>query len=97
MTIKKNILRTLILSTTLFASASVYAWHGGGFHGGGFHGGGWHGGGWHGGGWHGGGWHGGTWQGGGWYGGGAPVYHSGCGTIRVCNQYGSCWLENSCY
>ena len=85
-------------------------WHGGG---GGWHGGGggWHGGGggWHGGGggWHGGGWHG----GGGYYGGGwgwgpgvvigAPYYDDyyapACQTVRVCNNHGHCWLQESCY
>lgn len=50
----------------------------------------WHGGG---GGWHGGGWHDGGWHGGGWY----PVNVTPCQTIYVCNRYGGCWWERSCY
>ncbi|CEG57139.1 hypothetical protein [Legionella fallonii] len=100
---KKSIIRTLVFALCIMFSAVAAAhggWHGGG---GGWHGGG---GGWHGGGWHGGGWHGGGWHGGGWYGGavivGAPLYYGyyggyGCQTIRVCNAYGNCWLQQSCY
>jgi hypothetical protein len=85
---KRNIIRTLVLAGCVMFSAAAAA-----------HGGGWHGGGWHGGGWHGGGWHDGGWHGGGWYGSavvGAPLYY-GCQTIRVCNSYGNCWLQQSCY
>lgn len=91
--VKKGTLRTFVFSLCVLASAAAVA-HGGG---GGWHGGG---GGWHGGG---GGWHGGGWHGGGWSGGGvvigAPYYYGngGCQTIRVCNQYRNCWLEQSCY
>jgi hypothetical protein len=81
-------------------------WHGGG---GGWHGGG---GGWHGGGGyyhHGGGYyhHGGGYYHGGYYGGwgtgvviGVPFggyYPPACQTIRVCNNYGHCWYQDSCY
>ena len=87
---KKSIIRTLVFALSIMLSTAAAA-HGG-----------WHGGG---GGWHGGGWHGGGWHGGGWYGGavviGAPLYYGyynyGCQTVRVCNAYGSCWLQQSCY
>ena len=101
-----NVMRTAIFALGLFASAACSA-HGGG---GGWHGGGggWHGGGgdWHGGGggWHGGGWHGYYNGGGGWWGPGVVIgvpggyyYDSGCQTVRVCNRYGHCWLQESCY
>ena len=84
--VNKSTLRTLVLAVCLLASAGVSA-HGG------WGGGGWHGGGWHGGGWHGGGWHG----GGAIYGAPGYYYGGGCQTIRVCNQYGNCWLQQSCY
>ena len=107
-----KVIRTAVFALGLFASAVCSA-HGGGGGGGGWHGGGggWHGGGggWHGGGggWHGGGWHG----GGGYYGGGwgwgpgvvigAPYYDDyyapACQTVRVCNNHGHCWLQESCY
>ena len=96
---KGSLMRTLVFALCVLVSASAGAY--GGWHGGGWHGDGWHGGGWHGDGWYGGGWHDGGWHGGGWYGGGvigAPYYYGyGCQTIRVCNSYGRCWLQQSCY
>lgn len=88
-----KVLRTAVFALGLFASAACSAHGGGGWHGGG---GGWHGGG--------GGWHG-YYGGGGWWGPGvvigAPLggyyYDSGCQTVRVCNSYGHCWLQESCY
>jgi hypothetical protein len=96
-----RMVRGTIFALGLGASAVCFA-HGGG--GGAWHGGGgaWHGGGggWHG---HGGGWYGsGYYNGGGWGPGviiGVPFggyYSDDCETIRVCNPYGHCWLEQSC-
>ncbi|WP_058535829.1 hypothetical protein [Legionella saoudiensis] len=86
-----KVMRTAVFALGLFASAACSAHGGGGWHGGG---GGWHGGGWHG-----------YYGGGGWWGPGvvigAPLggyyYDSGCQTVRVCNNYGHCWLQESCY
>ena len=91
-----RVIRSSLLALGLSLSASCFAWHGG-----------WHGGGWHGGGWHH-GWHGGYYHGGGWGWGGAGVvigaplggygyYSDECKTVRVCNPYGHCWLQQSCY
>lgn len=95
-----KVIRTAVFALGLFASAVCSA-HGGG---GGWHGGG---GGWHGGG---GGWHGGGYYHGGYYGGGGGwgpgvvigvpfggYYAPACQTVRVCNNYGHCWLQESCY
>ncbi|MFT4059380.1 MAG: hypothetical protein QM652_07510 [Legionella sp.] len=101
-----NVMRTAVFALSLFASAASCAHGGGGWHGGG---GGWHGGG---GGWHGGGYYHGGLHGGGWgvWGPGiiigaplyddyyyAPAYPPACQTVRVCNNYGHCWLQQSCY
>lgn len=102
-----KVMCTAVFALGLFASAACSA-HGGGGGGhgggGGYHGGGgWHGGGgyYHG---HGGGYYGGGW---GWSGPrviiGAPFvddddyYAPACQTVRVCNNYGHCWLQESCY
>lgn len=101
-----KIIRTTFFALGLFMAGMSFAyagWHGGGHHGG------WHG--WHGGGWHGGGWHGNGWGGFGLGVGtglliGAPLlynnyydnyYYPSCQTVRVCNRYGHCWLQESCY
>ncbi|MGL5741360.1 MAG: hypothetical protein ACRCXC_01830 [Legionella sp.] len=89
----KRAIGTAVLALGLLTSGVSFA-HGGG-------GGGWHGGGWHGGGWNG-GYYGG-WGGWGWGPGvvvGFPdddYYAPACQTIRVCNSYGHCWLQDSCY
>ncbi|HHT0594091.1 TPA: hypothetical protein ACTXXA_002308 [Legionella anisa] len=96
-----RIIRTAVFALGLFTAEASFAY--GGWHGGYYHGGGWHGGYYHGGGWHGGYYNG--WRGG--WGGtgvviGVPYYHNNyyypeCQTVRVCNQYGHCWLQESCY
>jgi len=90
-TIRRNgVLATLLLTSSLLATvpASSYAWHGGG---------------WHGGGWHRGGWG----VGAGVLGAGllltTPFFYNRyynynyCPTVRVCNMYGDCWLQQRCY
>ena len=103
-----NRLGIAVIAVSLMVSTTGFAHGGGGWHGGG---GGWHGGGWHGGYYHGGygGWHGGYYGGwgGGWYGPGVVIgvpyynddyyYNDYCQTVRVCNNYGHCWLQQSCY
>ncbi|WP_027271723.1 hypothetical protein [Legionella sainthelensi] len=103
--IMKRIICVAVFALGLFSSAPCLAWYGG-YHGGYYHGGGWHGG--YYGGYHGGyyGYHGGYYHGGGWgWGGtgvviGVPGYYyapPACQTIRVCNAYGHCWYQDSCY
>lgn len=88
-----SIIRTAVFALGLFAVGASFA-HGG-WHGGYYHGGGWHGG-------YYGGW------GSGWRGPGIGVvvgtpyyydndYYPECQTVRVCNRYGHCWLQESCY
>ncbi len=87
--VKGSGMRTLVFTLCVLVSASVSAY------------GHWHGRIWHGDGWHAGGFRDGGWHGGGWYpvGGviGAPYHGYRCQTIRVCNPYRGCWLQQSCY
>ncbi|MCE0724634.1 MULTISPECIES: hypothetical protein [Legionella] len=95
-----SMMRAVVFALGLFTAGASFA-HGG-WHGGYYHGGGWHGGYYHGGGWRGGyygGW------GGGWVGPGVVIgvpyyndyYYPECQSVRVCNQYGHCWYQDSCY
>lgn len=91
-----SIIRTVVFALGLCAAGASFAY-------GGWHGGGWHGGGWNGGYYHGGGWNGGYY--GGWGGSGVVIgvpyyndyYYPECQSVRVCNQYGHCWYQDSCY
>lgn len=92
----KRIICSAVFALSLFSAGACSAWHGGYYHGGGWHGGYYHGG-------YYGGWHGG-YYGWGWGGTGVvigvPGYYyaaPACQTIRVCNAYGHCWLQDSCY
>ena len=103
---KGRLYRSFIFASALLTSAVCVA-HGGYGGGGGYHGGG--GGYYHGGGgyYHGGGgyYHGGGWGGGGivigvpggYYGGYGPGYYAPtCQSVRICNDNGSCWLQQEC-
>ncbi|WP_058499345.1 hypothetical protein [Legionella gratiana] len=100
--ITKKIMRAAVFALGLFSTGACFAWYGG-YHGGYYHGGGWHGG--YYGGWHGGYYHGDYYRGGWGWGGtsvviGVPGYYyapPACQTIRVCNAYGHCWFQDSCY
>lgn len=96
-----QIMRTTVFVLGFFISGVCSA-HWGGYHGGGYYHGGYHGGGYYHGGYYHGGYHGG-YYGGGWGGTGITIgvpfggyYAPACQTVRVCNNYGHCWLQQSC-
>lgn len=101
------IIRPIVLVLSLFITTLCFAYHGGGgYHGEHYHGGDhyYHGGGYYHG--HGDYYHGGWGGGSGWNPGvviqvplgvGGYYFAPSCQTVRTCNRYGHCWLQQSCY